>query len=171
MGSRSLGRRTRGQSTLLLLGLFLMLWRPVPAAAADRDPYLFRFGLGIHGVYPELGYSAVLNLTRHSALQGTFVYNDYAVIWGGKYMYRYYHQPTHNLYLFGQAGYFAFYDNTWALVSSPGFIGGLGLEFTTSDFVTNLKYNLEVGYSTVGYSGGPPGPGLVYGWGIHFYLF
>ncbi|HHW11855.1 MAG TPA: hypothetical protein GXX33_02440 [Firmicutes bacterium] len=171
MAPLPVGRRARAQSALLLLGLILMLLRPAPAAATDREPYLFRLGLGIHGVYPEIGYSAVLNLTQHSALQGIFIYNDYAAIWGGKYLYRFHLQPTHNLYLFGLAGYFAFYDNAWELVSAPGFVGGLGLEFTTSDFVTNLKYNLEVGYSTVGYSGGPPGPGLVYGWGIHFYLY
>ena len=170
MGSSPADRRVPARSILLLV-LFLMLLRPAPASAAEREPYLFRLGLGIHGVYPELGYSAVFNLTHHSALLGIFIYNDYAAIWGGKYLYRFLLRPTHSLYAYGLAGHFAFYDDAWDLVSSPGFVGGLGLEFTTSDFIANLKYSLEIGYSTVGFSGGPPGPGLVYGWGIHFYFF
>lgn len=165
----SVGRRLGRY--VVLFGLFLVLMRPVPVAAADREPYLFRLGVGVQGVYPELGYSAVLNLSHRSALQGILIYNDYAAIWGGKYLYRFFRRPTHNLYAYGLAGHFAFYDNRWELVSAPGFIGGLGLEFSTGTFITNLKYNLEIGYSTVGFSGGPPGPGLVYGWGINFYIF
>ncbi|NLW60341.1 MAG: hypothetical protein GX073_08395 [Firmicutes bacterium] len=170
MGSLPANRRIPAGYALLLSLLFLLMW-PLPVAAADREPYHFWLGVGIQGVYPELGCSAVLNLTPRSALQGLFVYNDYAAIWGGKYLYRFLRRPTHNLYLYGLAGQFAFYDNAWELVSSSGFVGGLGLEFSAGNFITNLKYNLEIGYSTIGYSGGPPGPGLVYGWGIHFYLF
>ena len=108
----------------LLLGLFFLLMRPAPVAAADREPYLFRLGLGIQGVYPELGYSAVFNLTHHSALQGLFIYNDYAAIWGGKYLYRFLLRPTHNLYLYGLAGHF--FDDTGAGLF-PGFVGGFAL--------------------------------------------
>ncbi|HBL35595.1 MAG TPA: hypothetical protein DDZ55_02175 [Firmicutes bacterium] len=155
----------------VLLSLFFCLSCPAVATAADPDPYLFRLGAGVQGLYPELGYSAVLNLTQHSALQGLFIYNDYAVIWGGKYIYRFLIRPTHNLYAHGLAGHFAFYTESWDLVVSSGFVGGIGLEFTTSDFFTNLKYNLEIGYSTAGVPWGPPGPSLVYSGGIHFYLF
>ena len=110
----------------LLLGLFFLLMRPAPVAAADREPYLFRLGLGIQGVYPELGYSAVLNLTHHSALQGLFIYNDYAAIWGGKYLYRFLLRPTHNLYLYGLADTSPFTTTPGAGLF-PGFVGGLTL--------------------------------------------
>ncbi|HHT49063.1 MAG TPA: hypothetical protein GXZ98_07205 [Firmicutes bacterium] len=154
---------------LLILGLLSI--RPAPAVAAEPEPYLFRLGLGCQGVFPEVGFSAVLNLTDRSGLQGLFIYNDYAVIWGGKYLHRFLLRPTHNIYAYGLGGYFAFYDEHFALVSTPGFIGGLGLEFTSGSFIANLKYNLEIGYSTAGVPWGPPGPGLVYGGGIHFYFF
>jgi hypothetical protein len=156
---------------LVLLGLFSLLSCSAAAAAAEPEPYLFRLGVGFQGLYPELGYSAVLNLTRHSALQGLLIYNDYAVIWGGKYIYRFLLRPTHSLYAHGQAGYFAFYTENWDLVSTPGFIGGIGLEFTSSDFFTNLRFNLEIGYSSAGAPWRPLGPSIVYSGGIHFYLF
>ena len=155
----------------VLLGLFFTIIPSSPATAAAEEPYLFRLGAGLQGVFPEFGYSAVLNLTKHSGVQGFFIYNDYAFIWGGKYLYRFLLRPTHSLYAYGLAGEFAFYKNNWDLIDTPGFIGGIVLEFTTSDFIGNLRYNLEIGYSTIGFPWGPPGPGLVYGGGIHFYLF
>jgi len=149
----------------------MMLGKAAPAAAAEDEPYLFRFGLGVQSVFPEVGYSAVLNFTNHSSVQGLIIYTDYAAIWGGKYLYRFLHRPSHNLYLFGLAGHFTFYDENFDLVDTPGFIAGLGLEFSSGSFVANLKYNLEIGYSTAGFPLGPPGPDLVYGGGIHFYFF
>ncbi|NLY91294.1 MAG: hypothetical protein GX081_06755 [Firmicutes bacterium] len=161
------------RSALLFIFLILLmgLFDPIPATAAEPESYLFRFGLGCQGVFPELGYSAVFNFTKHTSIQGLFIYNDYAAIWGGKYIYRFLLRPTHNLYTFGLVGQFAFYDENYILVDTPGFIAGLGLEFTSGSFIANLKYNLEIGYSTAGFPWGPSGPGLVYGGGIHFYFF
>ncbi|NLW56866.1 MAG: hypothetical protein GX050_09710 [Firmicutes bacterium] len=130
-----------------------------------------RLGGGIQSVFPEFGYSAILNLNKTSALQGLFVYNDYALIYGGKYIHRFMHRATHNFYAYGLIGYFSFYTDSWDLISSPGVITGIGLEFTTSDFIANLKYNIEIGYSTVGSPWAPADTTIVYGCGIHFYIF
>ena len=155
---------------LSLLALTLGLCFPAAAAPAD-EPYLLRLGGGIQSVHPEFGYSVILNLNRTSALQGIFIYNDYALIYGGKYIHRFLHRPTHNFYAYGPLGHFSFYTDYWDLISSPGFITGLGLEFTTSDFIANLKYNIEVGYSTVGSPWAPADTTIVYSRGIHFYIF
>lgn len=163
--------RSRPALLLIFLLLLMILCPPAPAAAAEAEPYLFRFGLGFQGVFPEVGYSAVLNFTKHTAVQGLVIYTDYVAIWGGKGIYRFLLRPTHNLYAFGLVGHFAFYDENYDLVDTPGFIGGLGLEFASGSFVANLKYNLEIGYSTAGFPWGPPGPGWVYAGGIHFYFF
>ncbi len=170
MGVFRAGRR-RPALLFLLFILFIGLSSPTWAAAAEPEFYLFRFGLGFQGIYPEVGYSAVFNLTKHSALQGLFIYNDYAAIWGGKYLYRFVLRSTHTIYAYGLVGHFAFYDENYDLVSTPGLSGGIGLEFTSGGFIANLKYNLEIGYSSAGFPWGPPGPGLVYGGGIHFYFF
>jgi len=154
--------------SLFLLSLCLCS----PAAAAPAgEPYLLRLGGGIQSVFPEFGYSAILNLNRTSALQGIFIYNDYALVYGGKYIHRFLHRPTHNFYAYGLFGHFSFYTYNWDFVSSPGLIAGLGLEFTSGDFIANLKYNLEIGYSTVGSPWAPAGTTIVYGCGIHFYIF
>ncbi len=155
------------------LGLFsLSLSLCSPAAAApDGEPYLLRLGGGIQSVFPEFGYSAILNLNRTSALQGIFVYNDYTLIYGGKYIHRFWRRPTHNFYAYGLLGHFSFFTYNWDFVSSPGLIAGVGLEFTTSDFIANLKYNIEIGYSTVGSPWAPADTTIVYGCGIHFYIF
>lgn len=155
---------------LCLFSLTLGLCSPASAAPTE-EPYLLRLGGGLQFVFPEFGYSAILNLNKTSALQGMFIYNDYALIYGGKYIHRFLRRPTHNLYAYGVIGHFSFFTDSWELISTPGVIGGVGLEFTTSDFISNLKYNLEIGYSTVGSPWAPSGPSIVYGGGIHFYIF
>ncbi|HBT15486.1 MAG TPA: hypothetical protein DEB05_00855 [Firmicutes bacterium] len=165
-----LGNRNLSLLICLFSLTFLLLF-PTPVTAGEGDSYLLRLGGGLQCVYPEFGYSGIINLNKNSALQGMFVYTDYALVYGGKYIYRFMLRPTHNLYGYGMLGYFSFFTDSWELISSPGVISGLGLEFTTSDFITNLKYNLEVGFSTVGAPGGPPGPSIIYGGGIHFYIF
>ncbi len=154
---------------LICLSLFLLLI-PSPVAAEEKEAYLLRLGGGLQSVFPEFGYSGIFNISKRSALQGIFIYTDSALIYGGKYIYRFIRRPSHNFYAYGMLGHFTFLAPE-ELVSTPGVISGIGLEFTTNDFIANLKYNLEIGYSSVGSPDLCSNPAVVYGCGIHFYLF
>jgi hypothetical protein len=154
---------------ICLFSLFLLLI-PSPVAAEEKEAYLLRLGGGLQSVFPEFGYSGIFNISKHSAIQGIFISTDSALIYGGKYIYRFMRRPTHNFYGYGMLGHFTFITPE-ELVSAPGTIYGIGLEFTTNDFIGNFKYHVEIGYSSVGSPWDSPEPGIIYGGGIHFYIF